>query len=119
MRWPSRACSFIVLPLSAGQLAVLQEDRVGNSDLPDIMERSGKADELASLGREAELSRELRGVSADALDVLARVRIPELGRLRQAPDHLLMRALQVQLCPREFLESVAQLLRTPRDGLLE
>ena len=81
--------------LLGGERAGLQQDRVGDRDLADVVQRRGVAHQLAELAVEADLLGEQRREAPDALDVRAGVLVAELDRHREAPHGLRLRDLEL------------------------
>jgi hypothetical protein len=81
--------------LGAGERPGLEQDLVGDPDLPNVMEWSGEADQLAVTGVEAQAARDQGRAVSDALHVLAGLTAAELDGERQPPDRLLARATQL------------------------
>ncbi len=68
--------------------ARLEQDRVGDRDLADVVQRSGVADASAELGTHADRFGQQHGEAPDALDVRTGVLVAELDRHRQAANRL-------------------------------
>ena len=87
------------LALFGGERARLEQDRVGDRELADVMQGSGPAHASDRLGRKSQPGGEQRRRVADALRVLVGVVIAVLRGQRQPLNHLqasvieLMRAL--------------------------
>ena len=91
------------------QRAGLQEDRVGDRDLADVMERSGVFEPLAELCVHPDVLSEQDREAADALDVRAGVLVPELDRHREALDRLGLCDLELGEGPFELARATADL----------
>ena len=87
------------LELGRGEPPGLEQDRVRDGDLADVVQRRGVADvgdgELGEPEPLAEARRERR----DALRVLARVVVAVLGREREPPQHLHPQGVEVAPAP--------------------
>ena len=81
--------------LLSRQRARLEQDRVGNRDLADVVQRRGVAELLAEVLIHADLFGQQRREATDALDVSAGVLVAELDRHRQSPDGLGLRDLEL------------------------
>ena len=77
-----------VFELVRGQLVRFVQDRVGDAELAEVMERGSLADELDPVHRPAEGPGDCRRRLAHAPDVLTGVVVAVLGSNRQAPEHL-------------------------------
>ena len=75
--------------------AGLEQDRVGDRDLADVVQRRGVAEPLAEVGVHADVFGQQRREAPDALDVRAGVLVAELDRHRQAPHGLGLRDLEL------------------------
>src|SRR5439155_26252945 len=79
-----RGVGLLDRPLFGVELARLEQDLVGNADLSDVVHRARMAEHLG-LGRApSDRERETLAEDPDAADVLARLRVTGLDRLRQA-----------------------------------
>ena len=77
------------------QRAGLQQDRVGDRHLADVVQRRGVAQPLAEVRVHADVFGQQDGEASDALDVRAGVLVAELDRHRQALDRLGLRDLEL------------------------
>ena len=75
----------------------LRQDRVGDGDLADVVERRGQADELAALGPESESEGEDGAQVAHARDVVAGLLRARLDRARHAADGVLAAAPELRV----------------------
>ncbi len=96
--------------LLGGERAGLQQDRVGDRDLADVVQRRGVAEPLAELAVEAGLLGQQRREAPDPLDVRAGVLVAELDRHRQAPHGLRLRDLELGERPLQLAGAVVDLL---------
>jgi hypothetical protein len=85
----------------------LQEDRVGDADLADVVEGRGALDRPRVRLGQAERAREEAGEPADATGVLAGVVVAVLGGTREALDDLEVRAVEG---PRPLEDGLLELL---------
>ena len=83
------------LELLGGQLAQLQQDRIRNADLADVVQRRRAADQRHLRVGQSDLPREQRRHLADPLGVLPGVVVAELRRPRQPLDDLDLRRLEL------------------------
>ena len=90
----------------------LEQDRVGDRHLADVVQRRRVAELLAELRVHADLFGQQRREAADALDVRARVLVAELDRHRQSSHRLGLRDLELR-------QRAAQLVGATVDLLLE
>src|SRR5206468_10748916 len=61
----------------------LEEYRVGDADLADVVQERGLFDDVQLVAREAELPRDHRRRGGDAARMAGRVRVPRVDRRRQ------------------------------------
>ena len=87
------------------QRAGLQQDRVWNRDLAHVVQRRRMADPLAELGVHTDLFGEQAREATDALDVRARVLVPELDRHRQPANGLLLGDLELGQRPPQLVRA--------------
>ena len=73
---------------AVGQLRRLEQQRVGNADLADVVQRRRAAHQPDVVSREAERRRQLRDDVADAFGMPAGVVVAVFGRHRQPLEHL-------------------------------
>ena len=95
--------------LLGGERAGLQQDRVGDRDLADVVQRCRVAEPLAELAVEPGLLGEQRREAPDPLDVRAGVLVAELDRHRQAPHGLRLRDLELGERPVQLAGAVVDL----------
>src|SRR5262249_53539892 len=69
-----------------GELGGLEEDRVGNRDLADVVQQEAELDLRRLLEREPDGPRELHSVGRDALGMLPGIRIARLDGIRESPN---------------------------------
>jgi hypothetical protein len=79
MRAPMPVWVSISGPLLGGEAPLLQQDGVGDADLANVVQGRGLAHEIHAVVREPQDLREASGQPADALRVLPRVVVAELG----------------------------------------
>ena len=99
-------------PLLGGQRAGLQEDRVGDRHLADVVQRGRVAQALAELGVHADVLGQEDREAPDPLDVGAGVLVAELDCHREALNGL-------GLCDLELGEGSFQLAGAALDLVLE
>src|SRR5581483_1280018 len=97
--------------LRGRQRRALAQNRVGNRDLPDVVEWRGEPEHVARLLVELQTLGEQRAEPAHALRMDAGAGIAPLERPPQTPDRLLASAAEVVPAP---LEIVAHPLEFPR-----
>ena len=81
--------------LLGGQRAGLEQDRVGDRHLADVVQGRGVADASAELGAHPDRFGQQRGEASDALDVGTGVLVAKLDRHREATDRLGLGDLQL------------------------
>jgi hypothetical protein len=84
--------------LLRGQLARLEQDRVGNRDLADVVQRRRVSERRAEVRIHADMLSQQRREATDPLDVGARVLVAELDGHREPAHRLRLRDLE--LCKR-------------------
>ncbi len=95
IRAPIRGVGLDEAELVGRELAELQQDRIRDADLPDVVQGGRAADELHLGLRQAELFGEQGGHLAHPVRMLAGVVVAELGRPREPLDDLGLRRLQL------------------------
>ena len=75
--------------LVAAQRALLQEDRFGDADAPEVVEQDAVGHGMQIGGRKADPTTQLASVLADALGVLLDVRVPRVHLARERGDDLM------------------------------
>jgi hypothetical protein len=90
-----RGVQLDLLELLVGEPAALEQERVGDADLAEVVQRGGAADEVALAGGQVELGGDEPGQPADPAGVLTRVVVAQLGGLRQAVEDLELGALDL------------------------
>ena len=96
-------------PLGGRQGPGLQEDRVGDRHLPDVVQRSSVAQTRTECDVDADVIRESRREPADALDVRASVLVAELDRHRESPHGLRLGDLELGERVPELVPAVVDL----------
>jgi hypothetical protein len=75
-------------PLFGRQIALLEQDGVGNANLADVMQGRGLLDALALLGGPAQIPGRHAAVQAQPLNVRAGFLIAKAGRLHQSGERI-------------------------------
>ena len=78
-----------------GEPSRLQQNRVGDADLADVVQLSGVFQQVGGVADDAELLADQAGVTADAHDVKARIVVAILGRAGQHQADLAVGLLQL------------------------
>src|SRR5204862_4422169 len=94
----------------------LEEDRVGDRDLSQVVEYPALIQELAVLRREAVCPADRLRVTADALGMMDRVPVTGLDRAREREEHPFggFEALVQRALPQKHLRPDEKLLRVER-----
>ena len=95
--------------LLLGQLAGLEQDRVGHRDLADVVQQEAELDLRRLLDREPDGAGQLHPVRGDALGVLAGVRVARLDGVRQRAHGRAVGAAQLLRARALLLEDLAQI----------
>ena len=80
--------------LGVGERTGLEQHRVGNAHLADVVQRRGPADKLHVVRGQRHGARQPAGQLADTARVVARVFVAVLGGARQPVEHLVARLLE-------------------------
>ena len=89
-RAPIAAWRLDDLELLVGQLAGLEQDRVRDRDLADVVQRRGPVDQRHLAVGQVQAAGQARGERADALGVLVRVVVAVTGGLQDSLQELLL-----------------------------
>ena len=100
--------------LALGQLAQLEQDVVGHADLADVVQRRGEADRVHQVVGQAHRRGNPRRDRADALRVLHRVVVAELGGAAEPLENLELRVLELGAAQRDLLFEHVVLARERR-----
>src|SRR5262249_2013557 len=97
-------------PFVERQRSGLLQDRLGNTNLADVVQQAGLADDIDDARSQAERGRDAPAERRHALGGPARVRVLCLQRVGQAEERLADRALQLAIEPAHVLRVPERLL---------
>ena len=96
--------------LLIGERASLEQDLVGDRDLPDVMERTGFTQQSTPVLVETKAARDLLAHARHSLRVVAGLLITELGRIGEPADCFRLRLPQFELRAAQTGDGVEKLL---------